>query len=80
MKTISFIEKITTSKNHPAVIKILEVLFCLKIEFLKPEINFSVFSGVDVTLKYNHSSTILFFSKIIYCCQAIDQSKKSPVN
>jgi hypothetical protein len=30
MKTISFIEKITTSKNHPAVIKILEVLFCLK--------------------------------------------------
>jgi hypothetical protein len=30
MKKISFVEKTTTNKKHPAVIKILEVLFSFK--------------------------------------------------
>jgi hypothetical protein len=30
MQTSSFVENNTTNKKHPAVIKILEVLFCLK--------------------------------------------------
>jgi hypothetical protein len=62
MKTISFVENITTNKKHPSLTKILEVLFLFKqFEFLKLEINFSVFSGVDVTLTYNYSSTIFSF-------------------
>jgi hypothetical protein len=50
------------------------------IEFAKPEINFKVFSGVDVTLKYSYSSTIFFFSKLFLVVNLLINPKKSPVN
>jgi hypothetical protein len=65
METICFVKNLTTNKKHTALTKILEVLFLFKqFEFLKLEINFSVFLGVDVTLQYNHSSKNIFFSNL----------------